>query len=155
MTSHHKHLNKLAALALGALLTSSAWAGEITIEADFSEFDQASGKHLLEGNVVAKQDGMVLSADKIELTSEEGVVTLVLAKGSPTTLTTDEGMRGQAKQITYNALSKFATFEFDALVEQGARSIAGEKIDADLTSDFLRAEGKNEKRVKLSFPVAE
>jgi lipopolysaccharide export system protein LptA len=130
-------------------------AGEITIEANLSEFDQVSGKHHLQGNVIAKQNGMILKAETIELTSVDGVVTLVVAEGNPTTLETVDGMTGRAKIITYNAQTKFVIFEIDAFVQQGQRSVQGQRIDADLASDFLRAEGEGDNRVKLSFPIAE
>lgn len=119
----------------------------IEIDADRSEFDERAGRQILEGNVRISQGTMLITAERIEITLQNGRLASIEGTGSPLGFEQDneagERMRGAARRIIYDAVGGSLVLEGEATLEQPRQRLVSERIVFNTEDQTVRAEGDN------------
>lgn len=124
----------------------------IEITADSLEVRQADEIAIFSGNVVAGQDTLRLTADRVEVSydeqaedSETGAIRLLVAEGD--VFLSNGSETAQGKTARYDVEAGTITMTGDVTLTQGRNVIAGDQLTIDLESGRGRVEG----RVKTIF----
>jgi len=124
----------------------------IEITADSLEVRQADEVAIFSGNVVAGQDTLRLTADRVEVSydeqaedSETGAIRLLVAEGD--VFLSNGSETAQGKTARYDVEAGTITMTGDVTLTQGRNVIAGDQLTIDLESGRGRVEG----RVKTIF----
>lgn len=127
-------------VALGALTVDPKDQVEVT--ADQLSFDQDSGRAVFQGNVLAVQGDLRLSAGRVEVAydAESGDVTRLTASGQVTFVTPAEA--AEAARAVYDLRANTLTMEGDVLLTQGPNAIASERMVVDLSTGRAQLEGR-------------
>jgi lipopolysaccharide export system protein LptA len=126
----------------------------INLEADSASFDQNTGISIYEGNVVVTQGSMYLAADKATVYIEGGEFQRMEAVGSPSRFrykpTHDKPqIDGVGNRVQYNAVTAKVIVSGSAKFTQGGDSFTGQRIEYDLTSDVVKADGGEQGRIQF------
>lgn len=118
----------------------------LEITADQLTVDQTAGSAVFEGNVVAGQGEMRLSAGRVqvEYATENGTPTgeieRLLASGGVTLVNGAE--QAEARDAVYAVGSSEIIMSGDVILTQGQNALSGEKLIVDLTSGQARMVGR-------------
>lgn len=128
----------------------------IEITADSLEVRQAEEIAIFAGNVVAGQDTLRLTADRVEVSydeqasdSETGAIKLLVAEGDVFLSNGTETAQGDSAR--YDVEAAMITMTGDVTLTQGRNVISGDRLTIDLESGRGRVEG----RVKTIFAPQE
>jgi len=125
----------------------------IEISADRTEFDNGKQQHTLSGNVQIVQGSMRISADLITLQLKNGEITEVQGKGKPLlySITDNDGkpLKASAKQIIYRPIESKLSLLGGATLSRPDRELSGERIDYNISSAQINAQGTAKKRVRI------
>ena len=139
----------LAACLLTASLSGTARQSDrtmpIDVQADSSEFDEKTGRQTLSGSVQISQGTMLIKADVVTITLENNALRKVEGSGSPLSFEQDnesgERMRGEAREIVYDAQSGTLTLKGSASLSQPNQSLTSELITFDAETQRVTADG--------------
>lgn len=149
-------IRMLRAIALGLmLLAAPAWAGNtqvlsskggpVTIKADEMAFSGKSGKITFTGQVRVEQDGITLSADRIEVVLEGGLsgpdtgIRHMVAEGN---VVFSQGERtATAGKAEYAPEAATVVLSMGPRVVDANMAVVGERITIDLNSGESTVEG--------------
>lgn len=126
----------------------------ISLEADTASFDQTTGISVYEGNVVVTQGTLYLAADKATVYLQGGEFQKMEAVGGPSQFryqpTHDKPpIDGVGQRIQYNATTAKVLVTGDAKFTQGGDVFTGQRIEYDLTTDIVKADGGNNGRIQF------
>lgn len=146
------HLTLLCLLftAPGALLAEPL--GAVTIRADYARFSQDDGTGIYRGNAELEQDNRRLTADTIELFTQDGELSRVEAEGKPLTLTEGDTLSARAERLDYDVRGQRITLRGNAHITHLGRSFEGTQIVYDLATRQVEASGDGDSRVRLVIP---
>ncbi|NOX76334.1 MAG: lipopolysaccharide transport periplasmic protein LptA [Gammaproteobacteria bacterium] len=155
----HRNLKNTSGLLLWACLWlgTNTWAAEdprgediqqpVTIEADSAEISERLGQSTYTGNVLLRQGGIELRADRITVFAEQGELRRITASGEPLRfqqLREAEGdVRGSSQRLEYDAISKRLLLLEDARLSQGENRFSGNRIEYDPETRRVLASGRN------------
>ncbi len=128
----------------------------IQVEADRLELDQKKGISLYQGNVRLQRGNTSLIAERLELHSREGRITLALADGTPVQLQMhdrEKGKtgRGEAQQVEYRLDEGILELRGAAQLWRNGDHFSGERLIYDDNRQQVRAfsNNKNNGRVRV------
>ena len=117
----------------------------IDVRADSSEFDERAGVQTLTGNVQITQGTLSIRADVIAITLKNNALSKIEGKGSPIRFEQQneagELMRGEAREIIYNALTGTLTLKGSASLSQPRQNLTSEQITFNAQTQKVTAEG--------------
>lgn len=141
----------LIALAIPLLGTGAVQARQsdltqaIDVRADKSEYDEKAGTQTLSGNVEISQGTLRISADKIAISLKDNALHTISGTGSPIQFQQEneagELMKGEARNIIYDALAGTLTLEGAASLSQPRQNLVSERITFDARTQKVSAEG--------------
>ncbi|WP_347332792.1 lipopolysaccharide transport periplasmic protein LptA [Marinimicrobium locisalis] len=152
---------------LGAFLAPSAHAlpedreQPIYIESDRAERDGLNGVTTYEGDVRLRQGSLNIRAERLTVhTGEDNQVKRVIAEGSPAHFeqkpnAEDPPIAAQALTIRYEVDREQLKLLRNAWMEQGEATMSGNRIDYDIASEVLKAEGDSDSerpRIEMVLP---
>lgn len=152
---------------LGAFLAPSVHAlpedreQPIYIESDRAERDGLNGVTTYEGDVRLRQGSLNIRAERLTVhTGEDNQVKRVIAEGSPAHFeqkpnAEDPPIAAQALTIRYEVDQEQLKLLRNAWMEQGEATMSGNRIDYDITSEVLKAEGDSDSerpRIEMVLP---
>ncbi|HBR95960.1 MAG TPA: lipopolysaccharide transport periplasmic protein LptA [Gammaproteobacteria bacterium] len=149
----------LAQPVLG-LSRQSDFSQPIYVQADNSEFNEASGVQILSGNVQITQGSMKILADKIVVGIDMGKLSTIEGTGSPILFEQEdeEGgiISGRCDRIEYDAKNARLTLVGNASLKQPNQELSGDRIVFDSKTQKVLAEGGENGRVNIKIqPPAE
>lgn len=157
----------LGALLAAALLAPAALAlpedreQPIYIESDRLERDGLNGIATYEGDVRLRQGSLNIRADRLTVhTGTDNQVQRVIAEGSPAHFeqkpnAEDPPIAAQALTIRYDVGLEQLKLLRNAWLEQGEATMSGNRIDYDMASEVLKAEGDSDSerpRIEMVLP---
>lgn len=161
-------LSRLALLPLlGALLAPGASAlpddrqQPIYIESDRAERDGLKGIMIYEGDVRLRQGSLNIRAERLVVhTDANQQVERVLAEGTPAHFeqqpeADEQPIAAQAHRIRYSVAQEQLELQTNARIEQGNATMSGNRIDYDMASEVLKAEGDtstDQPRIEMVLP---
>lgn len=120
----------------------------IEVQADKSEFDEKAGTQKLSGNVEITQGSMRIRAEEIEISLKNNALHTITGSGDPIRFQQEtnagEIMKGEAQNITYDALAGTLTLQGAATLSQPRQNLVSELIVFDARSQKVKAEGGGE-----------
>lgn len=152
---------------LGALLAPGAAAlpddqqQPIYIESDRAERDGQKGIMRYEGDVRLRQGSLNIRAESLVVhTDTNRQVERVVAEGTPAHFeqqpdVDDQPVAAQANTIRYDVTSERLELQTNARIVQGNATMSGNRIDYDIASEILKAEGDTESdspRIEMVLP---
>lgn len=127
----------------------------IDIRADSSEFDEKAGIQSLSGNVQITQGTLKISADFIAITLKDNALNKIEGRGSPILFTQEneagELMKGEAREIMYNASNGTLVLKGAASLSQPKQSLTSEQITFNTRTQKVNAQGGNNGRVSIQI----
>lgn len=118
----------------------------INVKADSSEYNERAGTQSLSGDVEISQGSMSIRADNIKIELKEGTLFRISGIGSPIRFQqlteTNELMRGQSNEITYNIETSTITFRGNAEFERPGQKFSGHSIEYNMKELTFKAAGK-------------
>lgn len=133
----------------------------IYIESDRAERDGLNGVTTYEGDVRLRQGSLNIQADRLTVhTGPDNQVQRVIAEGSPARFeqkpnAEDPPIAAQALTIRYDVEQEQLKLLRKAWMEQGEATMSGNRINYDMTSEVLRAEGDSDSerpRIEMVLP---
>ncbi|ROU01960.1 lipopolysaccharide transport periplasmic protein LptA [Marinobacter sp. R17] len=158
MNCHLRNKSRLLRRIAGAallVLASQAQAFDlnsdspIKVSADQARLDDAKGTAIYTGDVVVRQDGTELTADKVVLYREQGALNRIEAHGKPAHYTqpkTADTAKTDAEAMTiiYAAGENRITFIEKAVIHQDGNVFKGEEINYDTATRVVTASGSRD-----------
>ena len=142
----------------GAQLTPSLGKGReggqqpVTVDADRMERLGKESLIIFLGNVVARQNGSVQYADRVELyLDEKGDRILRTVSTGNVRIVTSDCKMGTARRVEYFDLDQRVVLIGDARVWEGDNVITGDTITIFLAQDRSVVQGGKQERVKAVF----
>lgn len=130
----------------------------INVKADTSQYDERAGTQTLSGNVEITQGSMSIKADSIKIELKDGALYRISGKGKPIKFQqltqTNELMRGQSNQISYDTQTAQITFEGDAEFERPGQKFSGHTIEYNMLKLTFKAAGNTQGRVNITLQPA-
>jgi lipopolysaccharide export system protein LptA len=115
----------------------------IHIEADRAELNDATGISTYTGNVVMTQGDTRIEAAHVVVTSEDGELTLITAKGNPIHYFQEEAgqspIQGQSLRLEYDAQSEVLLLLEQAEFQRGSDHFSGNRILYDRVQEKVTA----------------
>lgn len=127
--------------------------GAIDLEADSIRYDKNTGRSVYQGNVVVRRDDMRLTGDEVEVFSEAGEISRIVAQANPSTFESRSGdglVRAEADRVEYDVKRRIIVFLGDARVDDGEKVLRGGRIVYDLEKQIVDAT-KSKGRVRLTI----
>ncbi len=159
-------MNKLY-LVLLLLLSSRSYAlpedssEPIEVEAYTVVIDEKAGISTYTGKASVKQGSLVLSAEKVELFSNEKEVTKVIAIGTKkqrahyrqSQPNQSRFIEADAINITYLIKKEFVNLKGNAHLVQGFDSFSGATLDYDIANDKVIAQSSEDRTERVRFKI--
>lgn len=146
----------LLLLLLFASVVGAENGGTIRIEADQLELDQKKGFSLYQGHVRLQRGDTLLHADRLELHSKAGKVTLAIADGTPVQMEMRDEQSGktdraEARHVEYRLDDGMIELRGTAQLWHGGDRFSGERLLYDDNKQQVRAFGneKTQERVRV------
>ncbi len=133
-----------ASVAFGGLKHDASLPVEIT--ADELSVDQATGRAVFTGNVVAGQGEMRLSASRVQVQyatqngQPTGDIDQLIATGSVTLVNGAEA--AESEKAVYSVSGAEIVMTGNVILTQGVNALSGEKLTVDLKSGSGRMSGR-------------
>ncbi|GAB2878594.1 lipopolysaccharide transport periplasmic protein LptA [Microbulbifer echini] len=160
----YRHLLKTSAIAALVLTASSAVAlpedrqQRINISSDAMNAGLNNNLVVYNKNVVITQGSLKIQADRVEVYfTPEKEISRVVAIGKPAhfqqkILQTERPVKAKAQKIVYRVSSEELQLTGKAHVDREGNTLAAEKIDYDLTTEQMSAQGQTGKgRVEMTW----
>ncbi len=134
----------------------------ISIESDYAERNEKTGRTIYRGNVVISQGSVLIEADQIVLHLEDNKISRIECTGKPASYTqkpTIEGatMIARADHIDYMPATNKLVLKQNAMLSRNGTIIKGDSIDYDINKETWKAKGNNQgqqKRIQLVIPAS-
>lgn len=155
-------------LALGAALLASALLGNaalalpddrkqpVKVSADKLEANRSKNLSVYIGNVVITQGSMQIRADRVEVHGNpEGEISKVVATGKPAHFQqqveeSTSPVKARAQKIEFMVGNDSLQLTGQAHVDRDGNTLTAERIDYDLNSEQMQAQGRSDKeRVEM------
>lgn len=132
----------------------------VRISADMVEVDQKTQSSSYSGNVILSQGAMRLTAETVQVNTEDGKLSVIEARGRPARFqsTSEDGtpVQGQADLVTFRARVEVLLLVGDGKLTQGESKIQNDRIEFNLRTGNLKAGGSKAKgRVEVILQPAE
>ncbi|MGL6161110.1 lipopolysaccharide transport periplasmic protein LptA [Microbulbifer sp.] len=157
----NKFLRPLAAISALILIAQAiALPGDrdqpIKVDAKHFEGDRSKNLFVYSGNVVITQGSLQIRADRVEVHGNaEGEINRVIATGKPAHFQqqvqqSQNPVKARAARIEYTVNSDELHLTGDAYVDRDGNTLTAERIDYDLASEQMQAQGQSgEGRVEM------
>ena len=134
----------------------------ISIESDYAERNEKTGRTIYRGNVVISQGSVLVEADQIVLHLEDNKISRIECTGKPASYKqkpTIEGatMIARADHIDYMPATNKLVLKQNAMLSRNGTIIKGDSIDYDINKETWKAKGNNQgqqKRIQLVIPAS-
>ena len=148
----------LCAVLVGALLTANAQAlpndreQPVKVSADKLEANRSKNLSVYSGNVVISQGSLQIRADRVEVHGNtKGEINKVVATGTPAHFQqqveeSTSPVKARAKRIEFLVSSDALQLTGEAFVDRDGNTLSAERIDYDLNSEQMQAQGQSEKK---------
>lgn len=136
----------LTLLLLAPLAVSAQQPAQVSIEADSLELDQQSGVSIYQGNVRLQQQDLLLQAERLELTSRQGKLQQVNARGTPVRLEQRDAATGiltraEANEVEYRFTEGVLELRGDASLWRDGDEFSGQHLIFENEKQVVRAFG--------------
>lgn len=146
----YKIPNRMLLLASLFFSVTSAWGLStdkeqiIEIQADSSEFDNAIGMIIYQGNILVTQGSILLHADSLTAHLKDGKILTFTAQGKPAKFrqlpdNSDTYDEAEATTITYDRGKNLTVLMGNASIKQAQLSVYGEYIEYNTTLSKISA----------------
>lgn len=141
----------LSTLALGPALPALAFNLDsdepIRVTADSARLDDTQGTAVYRGNVKVRQGGILLTADRVDVSRNAAGLDRIDASGRPATYyrpatETGSAVNAEALTIHYSASDNLLRFEREAVVDQGGDEFRGAVIEYNTVNRVVTGEGR-------------
>jgi lipopolysaccharide export system protein LptA len=114
----------------------------VEVSADSLTVNQTDGSALFEGNVIAVQGDLRLTAGAVQVRYAEGggAIRTLTATGGVTLVSATDA--AEAREAVYSVQEGSVVMTGDVLLTQGPNAISGQKLVLDLTAGTGRMEGR-------------
>ena len=118
----------------------------IRVVADSARLDDSQGTAVYRGNVKVRQGGILLTADRVDVSRNAAGLDRIDASGRPATYyrpatATEAAVDARALNIHYSASENLLRFEREAVVEQGGDEFRGAVINYNTATRVVTGEG--------------
>ncbi|WP_299591223.1 lipopolysaccharide transport periplasmic protein LptA [uncultured Microbulbifer sp.] len=152
---------RLAAVALAAIfaltgLQALALPGDreqpVKVSADNLKANRSKNLSVYSGNVVISQGSLQIRADRVEVHgNSKGEINKVVATGTPAHFQqqvkeSTSPVKARAKRIEFLVSSDALELTGEAFVDRDGNTLSAERIDYDLGSEQMQAQGQSEKK---------
>lgn len=132
-------------MVLNSHIIIAASKDPINIEADNAKIIEKEGKSIYTGNVILIQGTIRLTADSVTVTSVDGKLNQITAKGKPVRYeekgqTSDGDISGQAELLEYFTTENRILLLDNAKLTQGRTQFSGNRIEYNTDTDIVTAE---------------
>ena len=149
----------VCATALGVLLVAAEAHAlpndreqPVKVSADKLEANRSKNLSVYSGNVVISQGSLQIRADRVEVHGNaKGEINKVVATGAPAHFQqqveeSTSPVKARAKRIEFLVSSDALKLTGEALVDRDGNTLSAERIDYDLNSEQMQAQGQSEKK---------
>ena len=148
------------ALALPCLALPDDRQQPISIESDYAERNEKTGRTVYRGNVVISQGSVLIAADEITLHVDNNKINRIECEGTPASYQQKPEIDGaimiaRANHIDYLPATNKLTLNQNAMLSRDGTIIKGDSIDYDINKQTWKAKGDNQgqqKRIQLVIP---
>tara|TARA_B110000090_G_C13279505_1_gene407468 strand:+ start:366 stop:938 length:573 start_codon:yes stop_codon:yes gene_type:complete len=134
----------------------------ISIESDYAERNEKTGRTVYRGNVVISQGSVLIEADQITLHVEKNKISRIECTGKPASFQQkpareDPIMIARADHIDYLPAPNKLSLKYNAMLSRDGTIIKGDSIDYDIDRQTWKAKGDNQgqqKRIQLVIPAS-
>ncbi len=148
------------ALALPCLALPDDRQQPISIESDYAERNEKTGRTVYRGNVVISQGSVLIAADEITLHVDNNKINRIECEGTPASYQQKPEIDGaimiaRANHIDYLPATNKLTLKQNAMLSRDGTIIKGDSIDYDINKQTWKAKGDNQgqqKRIQLVIP---
>lgn len=155
-------------VVLGSLLATPCIAlpddrqQPISIESDYAERNEKTGRTVYRGNVVISQGSVLIEADEIILHLENNKISRIECTGKPASYQQKPALEGatmiaRADHIDYLPATNKLALKQNAMLSRDGTIIKGDLIDYDIDKQTWKAKGDNQgqqKRIQLVIPAS-
>lgn len=143
----HVSLGALLLLCCNTVVADSS--GPVRVEADRLELDQKQGLSLYQGHVKLQRGDTLLRAERLELHSKDGKLTLAIADGTPVHLEMRDPQsgkitRGEADHVEYRLDQSMLALQGAAKLWRDGDRFTGERLLYDDNKQQVRAFGSEQ-----------
>jgi len=151
----------LAGAATGAMALEDDREQPIHIESDRAQRDGRQGITVYEGDVRLRQGSMRIRADRLEIrTDANNEVLEVIAEGRPAQFEqqpnpNEPPVDAEARRIHYRVSEDKLELTTQARLKQGEATMTGNRIDYNIASELVTAEGdasSDRPRIEMVIP---
>jgi lipopolysaccharide export system protein LptA len=153
---------------LGSLLATQCIAlpddrqQPISIESDYAERNEKTGRTVYRGNVVISQGSVLIEADQITLHVENNKISRIECTGTPASYQQKPALEAatmiaRADRIDYLPATNKLALKQNAILSRDGTIIKGDSIDYDIDKQTWKAKGDNQgqqKRIQLVIPAS-
>ena len=148
------------ALALPCLALPDDRQQPISIESDYAERNEKTGRTVYRGNVVISQGSVLIAADEITLHVDNNKINRIECEGTPASYQQKPEIDGaimiaRANHIDYLPATNKLTLKQNAMLSRDGTIIKGDSMDYDINKQTWKAKGDNQgqqKRIQLVIP---
>ena len=138
-----------------ALLAPLVFADEssIDLQADEASYNHKSGTSTYRGNVEITSDNITLKGDEVEVFTDEGNVTRVIATANPSRFTQRDGdnvLEAEAQRIEYHLVKEIINLSGNVRILDKDKTFTGENIVYNVDKRIFTAK-KQKERVRLTL----
>ncbi|MBB5212200.1 lipopolysaccharide transport periplasmic protein LptA [Microbulbifer hydrolyticus] len=139
-------------LATNALALPNDREQPVKVSADKLEANRSKNLSVYSGNVVIRQGSLQIRADRVEVHgSAKGEISKVVATGTPAHFQqqveeSTSPVKARARRIEFLVSSDALQLTGEAFVDRDGNTLSAERIDYDLNSEQMQAQGQSEKK---------
>ena len=134
----------------------------ISIESDYAERNEKTGRTVYRGNVVISQGSVLIEADQITLHVEKNKISRIECIGKPASYQQKPALESatmiaRADHIDYLPATNKLALKQNAVLSLNGTIIKGDSIDYDIDKQTWKAKGNNQgqqKRIQLVIPAS-
>jgi lipopolysaccharide export system protein LptA len=120
----------------------------LKVEADSAEINKKTGVSVYTGNVIIHQGTLKITAARIEIHSNNGNMSRIVAEGKPATYRQrpekrDKDIVAQAGRMEYDVIRNRAVFLQKAVLNQAGNTFKSDRIVYDIANDAVDAGKKD------------
>ena len=134
----------------------------ISIESDYAERNEKTGRTVYRGNVVISQGSVLIEADEITLHVDNSKISRIECTGKPASYQQKPALEtatmiARADRIDYLPATNKLALKQNAMLTRDGTIIKGDSIDYDIDRQTWKAKGANQgaqKRIQLVIPAS-
>jgi lipopolysaccharide export system protein LptA len=151
-----------SALAMPCMALPDDRQQPISIESDYAERNEKTGRTVYRGNVVISQGSVLIEAEEITLHVENSKISRIECTGKPASYQQKTALEGptmiaRADNIDYLPSTNKLALKHNAMLTRDGTIIKGDSIDYDIDKQTWKAKGDNQgqqKRIQLVIPAS-